>query len=124
MQWLMENWCLLVATVAVLTCAGCGIYVFIKRPTKEQIASVKKWLLWAVTKAEKELGGGTGKLKLREVYEKFVTKFPWVAMAVSFETFSLWVDDALDEMKKMLEQNKDVKLYVSGGESDEYAESV
>ena len=35
-------------------------------------------------------------------------------MAVSFDTFSLWVDEALEEMRKMLKENKAVKEIVRG----------
>ena len=79
------------------------------------LRSVREWLLWAVTEAEKELGGGTGKLKLRQVYDLFVTRFPWLAKIVSFELFSDMVDDALDEMREMLQNNKAVQQLVEGG---------
>nr|DAU99661.1 MAG TPA: hypothetical protein [Bacteriophage sp.] len=38
----------------------------------------------------------------------FVQKFEWIAKAVSFETFSSWVDAALEQMKKILESNQAV----------------
>ena len=44
---------------------------------------VREWLLYAVTKAEKELGAGTGKLKLRYVYDMFVARFEWLSMMLS-----------------------------------------
>lgn len=44
---------------------------FINSPKSAQIAKVKAWLLWAVAAAEKEMGKGTGKLKLRYVYSLF-----------------------------------------------------
>mgnify|MGYP000840045992 CR=1 FL=1 len=75
---------------------------------------VKEWLLWAVTEAEKDLGGGTGKLKLRQVYDLFVQRFPWLAKAVSFELFSSLVDEALEEMREMLDNNQAVKAFVEG----------
>lgn len=74
----------------------------------------KEWMLWAVTKAEKELGSGTGKLKLRYVYDMFVTKFPWLEGVISFEMVSMMVDDALEEMREMLETNKAVQEFVNG----------
>ncbi|MFR6482019.1 MAG: hypothetical protein ACLUPD_10785 [Anaerotignum faecicola] len=45
----------------------------------EQREKVKEWLLLAVTEAEKELGSGTGQLKLRYVYDLFLRRFPAVA---------------------------------------------
>lgn len=112
MEWIVNNWSLLVALVAVVVAAVFYIRQFANKPTDEQIKAVKEWLLYAVIAAEKELGGGTGKLKLRQVYESFVTKFPWVAKVVSFELFSVWVDDALTEMRKLLESNAAIKQFV------------
>ena len=71
-------------------------------------------LLYAVTKAEKELGGGTGQIKLRYVYDMFVARFAWLARVISFEAFSMMVDEALERMKKMLESNKAMQTLVSG----------
>lgn len=63
---------------------------------------------------KKELGGGTGQIKLRYVYDMFVARFAWLARAISFETFSMMVDEALERMKKMLESNKAMQTLVSG----------
>lgn len=111
---LMENWYLVVALMAVTGMVGVFIGRFLKMPTTAQREKVKEWLLWAVTQAEAELGSGTGKLKLRQTYDLFVQRFPAVAMAVSFDTFSMWVDEALEEMRKMLKENKAVKEIVKG----------
>lgn len=75
-------------------------------------AKIKEWLLYAVTEAEKELGGGTGQLKLRQVYDLFVQRFPAVAAVISFDTFSGWVDEALEQMREMLAKNEQVAAYV------------
>lgn len=112
--WLVENWYLMVGFMAVAGLIGAVVVRFFKLPTKEQIVKVKEWLLWACTEAEKELGGNTGTLKLRQVYDLFLQRFPALAMAVSFDTFSLWVDGALEEMRKMLTQNKAVRMMVKG----------
>lgn len=113
----IENWYLVVALMAATCVIGVGIGRFLKLPNSVQIEKVKEWLLWAVTKAEAELGGGTGQLKLRQVYDVFVQRFPAVAMAVSFDTFSLWVDEALEDMRDMLKQNQAVKNLVGGGDN-------
>ena len=110
----MENWYLFVAGLAVAGVIGVCIGKFINLPSDEQKRKVKEWLLWAVTQAEAELGGGTGKLKLRQVYDLFVQRFPAIARAVSFETFCQWVDGALEEMREMLKQNRAVQELVKG----------
>lgn len=63
---------------------------------------------------QKELGGGTGQIKLRYVYDMFVTRFAWLARVISFEAFSMMVDEALERMKKMLESNKAMQTLVRG----------
>lgn len=113
MELLITNWYIIIALTAVVILIGALVYKFAGLPTKEQITKIKEWLLYAVTKAEMELGSGTGVIKLRTVYDAFITKFPIVAKLISFQTFSKWVDDALDEMKKLLAENEHVKDVIS-----------
>lgn len=112
MEWLLENWYVIIGILAVLFVFGLGVYKFAGLPTTEQIFKIKKMLLYWVTLAEKELGSGTGELKLRYVYDLFLIKFPLTAKLVSFESFSFWVDDALAEMKKLLENNNAINKFV------------
>ena len=114
MEFAMNYWYVIVGIIAVLIVAGFAVYKFAGLPTKSQVTKIKEWLLFAVTKAEQELGEKTGQLKLRTVYDLFVSKFPTTAKLVSFETFSRWVDEALVEMKKMLENNKQIETIVKG----------
>ena len=111
---IIDNWYIVLGVLAVLVAAGFAVYKFAGLPTESQIAKVKEWLLYAVTLAEKELGSGTGEIKLRSVYDIFITKFPLVAKIISFATFSLWVDEALIQMKEILAKNESVKSYVEG----------
>lgn len=121
MKFIVENWFVIVAMVAVGGSIGYAIYSFAKMPSDKQLKKVREWLLYAVTKAEKELGGGTGQIKLRYVYDMFVARFTWLAKTISFEMFSMMVDEALDKMKTMLESNKAMQELVSkeAGENDE-----
>lgn len=112
-EFIVNYWWLLVIAVAVIVVGGYALYVFIKMPTSSQILKVKEWLLYAVAKAEKELGSGTGQLKLRYVYDMFIAKFPHLVQAISFESFSLLVDEVLNKFRSMLETNKNVQQYVS-----------
>lgn len=96
-----------VAVAMVGIIGGIFLYVTAKYPSK-----VREWMLWAVTKAEKEYGSGTGQIKLRAVYDLFLAKFPKLSIFVSFDTFSVWVDIALDKMREMLETNPAVNKLV------------
>ena len=97
MKWLVDNWSLLVVIA--------GIVAYVVLSGKK---SVKEWLLYAVFMAEAEWGSGTGKLKLRTAYDMFVAKYPVISKIIPFSVFSLWVDEALKEMKKILEENLDI----------------
>lgn len=114
MQFIINNWYIILAVLAILAASGIAVYRYFKLPSEEQIEKVRNWLLWAVTEAERELGGGTGKLKLRQVYDLFVSRFPWLAPVISFQRFAELVDDALDEMRKLLKDNRAVQAHVSG----------
>lgn len=114
MNWLVDNWYILVGLLAVLSMVIMFIVWFLKLPTDKQIENVKEWLKLAVSEAEKELGGGTGQLKLRMVYDMAVHAFPWIVKVVSFSTFEKWVDEALAWMNVQLENNKAIRLSISG----------
>ncbi len=73
---------------------------------------IKKWLLQAVVMAEKQLGSGTGQVKLSAVYDMFIVRFPIVSKLISFDTFSSFVDDVLDTMRELLESNKSLQEYI------------
>ena len=69
MKYIVENWFVIVGLIAVCAAGGYAVYVFVKMPSDKQLNKVREWLLYAVTKAEKELGGGTGQIKLRYIYD-------------------------------------------------------
>lgn len=117
MEIIIDSWYIILALLAVCAAAAYAVYSFAQKPTTEQLVKVREWLLWAVTEAEKELGNGTGELKLRQVYDLFVVRFPWLAKIVPFSLFSDLVDDALVEMREMLAKNENVHAYVGVDEA-------
>lgn len=109
---IIEFWSVLVAFI-------CGVVItivlavkFSKEPIEKKIKMVKEWLLFAVIQAERELGGGTGQVKLRYVWDMFIKTFPSLAPIVSFEMFSKLVDEALIQMRHLLDTNLDILKYV------------
>lgn len=112
MDFIANNWYIILIAVAAVAVAIYLVMRFFKLPRASQIAKVKEWLLFAVTEAERELGSGTGQLKLRYVYDMFVSKFPYLVQFVSFEYFSELVDNVLDKFKEMFKTNNAVKQYV------------
>ena len=119
MEWLVENWYVLFGIVAVIFAAVFAGYKFASIPTAQQIANIKEWLKYAVTVSEKELGGGTGQLKLRMVYDMAVAKFSWIIKVITFEEFSKWVDDALTWLREQLDSNKAISNIVNTAPSEE-----
>ena len=107
-----ENIAVIIGICCVIGVIGFGIYQFIKLEKDKQLEIVKEWLLLAVVEAEKKLGGGTGQIKLRYVYDMFIEKFKFLALMITFEQFSIMVDMALDKMRLMLSSNEKLKDYV------------
>ena len=112
LNWLANNWFLILMFIIITTEVVITLVKFSNKPTEEKVAKFKEWLLLMVAQAEKELGAGTGKLKLRYVYDKALAQFPNLTMALSFEKFSEYVDDALNKFRDMLSTNKQVQDYV------------
>ena len=126
MNWLVENWYLLIGGAAVIALAVYCVMVFFKMPTNKQTAKVKEWLVWGCIEAEKALQSGTGQLKLRRVYNMFcsVPAFTWVAKIISFDLFSKWVSDALVTVKEMLVANFTLVTYVYGDNAEAEVEKL
>lgn len=116
---LIANWQIILGALIIIVAA---IYTFIrfnKKSVQGQIDQVKEWLLYAVMAAEKELGSGTGAIKLRYVYDMFVTKFPLMVALIPFSTFSAFVDEALDKFKDLLATSPQLQLYIQQQEAVE-----
>ena len=103
---------LAIVIIFFLAAFGITFYNFFKLSKDQQVVKVKEWLLFAVVEAEKHLGEGTGKIKLRFVYDMFVSKFRYLSVIISFEQFSLLVDEALEEMKNIAKTNTSVSNYI------------
>ena len=116
---IIEHWWILLIAFIIGWVIGCMVIDFLKMPSTSQLSKVKEWLVWAVAAAERELGSGTGQLKLRYVYSMFTQSWSTLAKIVSFEVFSSWVDEALVRFTRMLQSNKNVSNYVEGGERNE-----
>ena len=103
MNYIVENWYIVVGLLALFV----GLFYV-------RLNDVQEWLLGVVTEAEKQLGSGTGQLKLRQVYDKFLEKFPLLSVLVPFKIFSEMVDKALAKMRLMLAGNSFAQSYVEG----------
>lgn len=104
---IFENWYIIFGLIILVIA---GFFYLLKELS---VKRVKEWLKYAVSIAEKELGTGTGQLKLRKVYDEFISKYPWISLLISFEKFSELVDEALEWMKKQMDDNKKINEFVS-----------
>ena len=116
MNFIIENWLLLFIAGVFVAAAIFNAKCMVQMPRDKQIAVLLEWLKYAVTEAEKQLGSGTGQIKLRLVYNMALERFDWVGKLLSFEAFSECVDEALVWMRSQIESNKDIKAYTEGGE--------
>ena len=121
MTLLMEYWWLAIAILAIIIIAFMFLTIYIKLPNSKKAKKVKEWLLFAVVQAEKELGSGTGQLKLRYVYNLALSKFPILIKLIPFELFSNFVDGALQQLENLIEDSEGVKKYMEKilGKEDE-----
>lgn len=108
----MDNALIALIILLGLCAAGIMICCFLKLSKEKQIEMIKQWLLFIVIEAEKELGGGTGAVKLRFVYDKFIERFKFMSKLITFEMFSKMVDEALETMRFMIQNNPNVKDYI------------
>ena len=111
---IIKNIGLIIGTIILIALVGLTIKEFIELGKEKQLEKVREWLLYACIMAEKKLGGGTGQVKLRYVYDLFVEKFSFLKLLVTFEQFSEMVDEALVKMREMLEKNPNVAMLVEG----------
>lgn len=119
MKWIIDNWSLLIVILAAIFGVVTYIKKFAQLPTNAQIDKVKEWLLYAVIEAEAQFGGGTGQLKLRYVYDLFITRFPDLVNVISFEKFSELVDEVLETMRHLIATNLDITYYIGMRDKDE-----
>ena len=109
----MDNALIALIILLGLCAAGIMICCFLKLSKEKQIEMIKQWLLLAVIEAEKQLGSGTGTIKLRYVYDLFINRFKFMSKIITFEMFSQLVDEVLDTMRHLIETNQSIAAYIN-----------
>ena len=95
---------------------GIAMILFTVKMLRDEKTTVAQWLVFAVTEAERRIGSGKGQEKLKIVYDMFIKRFPVVSFFISFETFSRWVDTALDAMRVLISFENKEKFKAVGEE--------
>ncbi len=117
MSWLIENWSLIVVILTMIVSAILSIKKFLLLSPEEREKQIKQFLLVQVINAESSYDmQGVGRIKLSSVYNSFISKFGIFGLLMPFDKFSALVDDSLDEMRRLLESNVNVKEMVYGYE--------
>lgn len=93
-------------TIIISILVIAGLIIRIKTFFTEDLI---EWLVDKVGDAESYFGSKTGQLKLRAVYDTFVSQRPIVALFISFKTFSKLVDSALEKFQDMIENNEKIR---------------
>lgn len=115
---ILVNLVFIIGLIAAVGFLAWKIYNFIKMPKVDQFEAVKEWLLWAVAEAEKLYGSGTGALKLRYVYDLFLSRFKELEYFIPFDEFSKMVDDSLVGFRDLLGKNEKINNYVEGSNEE------
>lgn len=107
MNWILNN--LEIVIFLILVVLGLISYLVKK-------GNVQKLLVYICLEAERRFGSKTGQIKLRYVYDWFITKFPFMSVLINFEQFSKMVDTALEEMEHLINTNFAISDYVGRGD--------
>lgn len=99
----MNNW----EIILILGLAILGLISFLIKK-----GNLQKVLVYICLEAERKYGSKTGQIKLRHVYEWFITKWPIMSNLISFDQFSKMVDIALEEMEHLINTNTAIFKYV------------
>lgn len=112
LQKLIENWVIFVIAFVLVLFTVYVVLRFLKLTPQQQLDKVKTALLYMVTEAERELKSKTGRVKRSMVWEWLVERFPIISLFITEEKYDKLLDQALEEFKKMLENNDSLYDYV------------
>lgn len=105
-QFLFANWDSVLVVLAFLAL----IVVLVKRGETKVLNKV---LFGLVTQAEKQFGGGTGKLKLAAVSDWIYQRIPAVLkLLFSEKDIERMIETALEEAKKAWGNNENIAAYI------------
>ena len=108
-NFVIEHWDIITLAIAALSAVVYAVF-------KGNKSVVMRMLFALVTEAEKNLGAGTGALKLASVIEQVYPKLPTIIKTfITAETLEKWVEDALVLAKKKWEENLNLQAYITPG---------
>lgn len=111
---ILEYWVYFFILLIIGALTVYAVLRFLKLTPGKQIEKVKAALLYMVTEAEREFKSKTGRIKRSMVWEWLVERFPIVTLFLTEEQYDELLNKALEEFRKMLENNKELYNYVYG----------
>lgn len=115
-----NNWTLIITIIGLILAIYRKIKDYLSKSEEEKkeiaLTQIRKSMLEMVTKAEKEYGEKTGKLKRSKVFEEIYSKYPELKNIIKQEDLEKEIDKIIDEnletLKKMLENNKGFEEFI------------
>lgn len=114
MELIMNNLDLLVAALITFILVATFVIKYLSTPTEKRKDMILTWLLHSVIEAERMLGSKTGQVKFAQVYDTYLKQFPVMSKFFPKEVFVELVNEALNQMKHLIETNIQVKQYIEG----------
>ena len=113
LTFLSENWTMILMVVTAVVAIVSKTRKWIRMDKKQKkdaiLEIVRRTMLYLVTEAEREYGGGTGSLKRADVLAKVFEKYPILAQYGNVDTIvkqlDYMIDDNLVVLKDLLENN-------------------
>lgn len=107
LNWIMENWFIIVAVMALIFVAAYQCLKFSKLTKKQQLAKIKRTAYILVAEAEFSFGSKAGQAKFNYVYKMLANKFPLFNRIPKEAAYKI-IDEALDELKEALKEEKEL----------------
>lgn len=113
-----SNWATIVVIIGLVFTVYEKAHSYLEKSTEEKIEIAKKQItetmLKMITEAEQVYENWTkaGSIKRSKVIEEIFEKYPVLTKAVNQEELIQWIDDTIDdaliELRKIIQQNKEV----------------
>lgn len=107
LNWIMENWFIIVAVIALIFVAVYQYFKFSKLTKKQQLTKIKRTAYILVAEAEFSFGSKAGQAKFNYVYKMLANKFPLFNRIPKEAAYKI-IDEALDELKEALKEEREL----------------
>jgi hypothetical protein len=111
---ILANYQVIIAIILIGVGIAGILHYALSAPKTKNKEIIMNYLLLMVIEAEKLFQSKTGKIKFAYVYEKYLMRFPIVSKFIPKAIVEIMIEQALVEMRIMIEKNKEVKALIEG----------